>query len=79
MKNHLALTINPKRYQENITSDILTKAIKPESNLLAWCDHKEGNMFTSNDLMPLDSARKFCEGNDFEKTVSRWCKSERLL
>ena len=79
MKNHLALMINPKRYKENITSDILTKAIKPESNLLAWCDHKEGNMFISNDLLPFDSARKFCEGIDFEKMVSRWCKSERLL
>ena len=58
--------INPSRFRDNITSDVLTRANKRKlSNLYAWCENTDGNMIISNELLPLESARRYCEGNDF--------------
>ena len=66
MRNYLALMIKPDRFHDNIKSDILTKAIETKlSYLYAWCENEDGNMIISDQLLSLDSARKYCEGSDF--------------
>ena len=68
MRNYLALMIKPDRFHDNIKSDILTKAIETKlSYLYAWCENEDGNMIISDQLLSLDSARKYCEGYDFFK------------
>ena len=58
--------INPSRFSDNITSDIITRANEITlSNLYAWCESADGNMIISDELLPLDSARRYCEGYDF--------------
>ena len=66
MKKYLAIMINPSRFSDNITSDIITRANEITlSNLYAWCESADGNMIISDELLPLDSARRYCEGYDF--------------
>lgn len=68
MKKYLAIMINPSRFSDNITSDIITRANEITlSNLYAWCESADGNMIISDELLPLDSARRYCEGYDFWK------------
>ena len=77
MKNYLAIMINPSRFRDNITSDVLTRANKRKlSNLYAWCENTDGNMIISNELLPLESARRYCEGSDFWKKRFHICANQ---
>ena len=66
MQNHLAVKIKPTMFHDKIETDIITKAVEEGefSNFHAWCENGDGHMFISNSLLPLKSARKYCEGND---------------
>lgn len=62
MRNYLAVRIQPPR-------KFMTMAIQDGkfSNLHAWCEFEDGHMNVSTWSMPLESARNYCEGTDFER------------
>ena len=66
MQNHLAVKIKPTMFHDKIETDIITKAVEADdfSNYHAWCENGDGHMFISNSLLPLKSARRYCQGND---------------
>ena len=70
MRNHLAVKIKPTMFRDKIETDIITRAVEEGdfSNLHAWCENGDGNMLISNSLLPLKSARRYCQ----ERNASLW-------
>ena len=65
-RNHLAVKIKATKYLDTIESDIITMAVEASefSNLHAWCWNEDMQMLFSNNSMSLQSARKYCQGDD---------------
>ena len=51
-------------FHDNIETDVITMAVQAgeNSNFHAWCENGDGNMLISNILLPLKSARRYCQG-----------------
>jgi len=64
IKNHLAVKIKPTMFHDNIETDVITMAVQAgnHSCFHAWCENGDGNMLISNILLPLKSARRYCQG-----------------
>ena len=66
MRNYLAVKINPTKFHDQIEPDIITMAVEANewSSHHAWCENEDGQMLISEKVMSLESARRYCQGDD---------------